>query len=138
MRWLAVDHFDRRDTEGPDIRLEVVASLLDHFRRHPEWRSNESIALRLDVDQLGRHAEVRQLHLPGIREQHVGSLDIAVNLAFGVEVVQSLQQLLTDDCNMSFVKDPWFQLRPVSSSPRERAGVAHVPDQDTTLRPGIP
>lgn len=68
MRRLAIDHFNRSNTQRPDIGLEVVSSLLDNFRSHPEGCADKGIALRLDIDQLRRDTEVGQLHFSGIRE----------------------------------------------------------------------
>lgn len=61
---LAVDHLDRSDSERPDVRLEVVSSLLDDFRRHPKRRADECVSLGLDVGELRCNSEIRQFDVP--------------------------------------------------------------------------
>lgn len=52
--------------------LGVVGRLFDDLGRHPERRADEGVALDLRVRQLSRHAEVGQLHLALLGQQHVG------------------------------------------------------------------
>jgi hypothetical protein len=43
-----------------------------------------------------------------MRQQHIRRLDVAVNLALAVQVVQPLQQLLADDGDVRFVENARF------------------------------
>lgn len=91
MRRLRVDHLDSSNTQRPDIRLVVIASLLDYLGRHPEWCTDECIPLRFDVDQLRCDAEIRQFYLSDIRKKDVRGFDVPMDLAFAVEIFQSLE-----------------------------------------------
>lgn len=53
---LALGKLDGRDAQRPDVRLAVVARLLDHFGRHPEGRAHERVALAGRVGQLTGNA----------------------------------------------------------------------------------
>lgn len=68
MRRLAINHLNCRNTQRPNISLEIVSSLLDNFRSHPEGGADKGIALRLDINQLRRDTKVGQFHFSGIRE----------------------------------------------------------------------
>lgn len=52
--------------------LGVVGRLLNNFGSHPERRPHKRLPLDLRVRQLTSHAEVSQLHLTVLRQQHVG------------------------------------------------------------------
>lgn len=52
--------------------LGVVGRLFDDLGGHPEGRSHEGVAFDLSVGELSGHAEVGQLHLPLLGQQHVG------------------------------------------------------------------
>ena len=52
--------------------LGVVRRLFDDLGRHPEGRADERLTLAGGVGQLAGHAEIRQLHITQLREQHVG------------------------------------------------------------------
>lgn len=60
----------QRDPAPP--HLGVIRRLFDDLGGHPEGRADEGVAFDLGVGELPRHAEIRQLHLPLLREQHVG------------------------------------------------------------------
>lgn len=53
--------------------LWVVGRLLDDLGGHPEGRANKGVSLDLSVSELSCHAEVRQLHLSLLGQQHIGS-----------------------------------------------------------------
>lgn len=104
-------HLDGRDSQGPYIRLEVVPSLLDYLRCHPKGSSDESVALGFDVCQLCSDTEVCKLNLAGLGQEDICSLDIAVNLAFGVKVLETEQQLPAYYGDMLLGEVPGFELR---------------------------
>lgn len=129
VRRLAVDHLHCRDAERPDVGLEVVSGLLDDLRRHPEGRSDKGIALRLDVGELGGDSEIGQFDLSTRRQEHVGGLDIAVDLALSMQVLESQEELAADDGNVPFVEWAWLELgaRQLRSPPALRRGVVLDP-----------
>lgn len=106
----SVNHLNCCDTQRPDVCLEIISSLLDYFRRHPERGSDECIALRLDVDELGSDTKVSQLHFASLGKQNIGCLDVAVDLAFAVQIIQAQKEFSADDGHMGFVETSWFQL----------------------------
>lgn len=53
--------------------LGVIGRLFDHLGGHPEGRAHKRVAFDLGVGELPRHAEIRQLHLSLLGQQHVGS-----------------------------------------------------------------
>lgn len=57
----------------PLTHLEVVGGLFDDLRGHPERSPHKRVPLNLCVCELTGHAEVRQFHVPLLRQQHVGS-----------------------------------------------------------------
>lgn len=89
IRWLPVEHLHCRDTKRPDVCLEVISSLLDNLRRHPERRPDECVPLRFDISELCGDSEIRQFDLSGMREENICRLDIPVNLSFVVQVIQT-------------------------------------------------
>jgi hypothetical protein len=109
-RRLSIRQLHGGDTQGPDVRLEAVPILLDDFGGHPEWRTNECVALRLDVGQLGRNAKVGQLDFASLRKQDIGGLDISMDLALLVQVLDAQQQFAADDGNVRLAKVGRFQL----------------------------
>jgi hypothetical protein len=113
---LAEGQLDGGDAERPDVGLEVVAGLLDHLGSHPEGGADEGVALRLHVGQLGSDAKVGQLNLAGLGEEDVGGLDVAVDFAFGVEIVEAEEELAADDGDLDLVEGARFQLGAVSIS----------------------
>lgn len=60
---LSICHFHSCDAQRPDISFKVVPSLLNDFGCHPERGTDECVALRLDVRELGGHSKVGQLDL---------------------------------------------------------------------------
>ena len=66
-----------------DQHLAIVVTDLDHFRRHPVWRANKSVALAHGVCQLRRHSKISELDLPVFCQQDVATLDVAVHLQEG-------------------------------------------------------
>ena len=60
--------------------LAIISALLDDLRGHPVGGANEGVALAHGVAQLRRHPKVSHLHLPGLRQKDVATLDVPVNL----------------------------------------------------------
>lgn len=105
---LSICHLQGCDAQRPDICLEIIARLLNYFWSHPKWCTNECVALRLDVCQLGRYTKVGQLDLSGLRKQNIRSFNVSVNLAFGVEVFEATEEFAADDGDMGFIKGTGF------------------------------
>lgn len=87
--WFSINHLHRRDTERPDVRLEVISSLLDNLWRHPEGRTDECVPLRFDIGELCRDSEVCQFNLASMREKNVCRLDVSMDLSFVMQIVQT-------------------------------------------------
>ena len=68
-----------------------------HLRRHPEGSADKSVPLRSGVRQLPGHTKVSELDVAHVGEQHVGSLDVSVQLPLLVQVVKPLDHLPQDD-----------------------------------------
>lgn len=88
-RRLAIRHLDGRDSQRPYICFEVVPCLLDDLGCHPKGGADKSVALRLDIGQLCSDAEVCKLDLSRLSQEDICSLDIAMNLAFGMKVFET-------------------------------------------------
>jgi hypothetical protein len=86
---LAIGQLHSCDSQRPDVSLEAVAILLDDFGCHPEWGANKGVPLTLDIGELSSDSEVSQLDLAAFREQDIGGLDISVDLALSVEVLDA-------------------------------------------------
>lgn len=92
------------DTEGPEVDRVVVGELLDEFRCHVEGSS-------LDGGQhncVGRHragkSKVAKLHYPIRRNQNVLRLHVSVDNSVGVQIVESLDELLSDFADLRLTK----------------------------------
>eukprot|EP00968_Pinguiococcus_pyrenoidosus_P003517 scaffold228_cov312-Pinguiococcus_pyrenoidosus.AAC.35 len=77
---LSLRKLDGRDAHGPDVRLAVVALLLDDLWRHPERRPDDRAALGERAGDVGAHAEVGDLGLSVRREQDVSRLDVTMDV----------------------------------------------------------
>jgi hypothetical protein len=99
---LAAEHLERTDAKGEDVAapVELVPHRLlgRHVRRRPQQRAGLS---HLGVDQLG-DPEVRDLHAVGVVEDQVGRLDVAVDDALGMGVI---------DCGRDLADQPDDLLR---------------------------
>lgn len=93
------------DAERPNVGLRVVHRLLYHLWRHPERRTDEGVALRRGVGELAGDAEVCELHVAHLAEQHVGGFDVAVELPLGVQIVEALQHLPQDDGDVHLLEE---------------------------------
>lgn len=124
--------------------LGVVGRLLDDLGRHPERRADEGVALDLRVRQLPRNAEVGQLHLALLGQQHVGgcrrgdrelylkrkcpcepplppfgrrppTFDVSVDLLLRVQVLQAFEDLPQDGGDLRLVQSSGLHLYGVTS-----------------------
>jgi len=102
--------FHCRYAQRPNIGFEVVASLLDNLRCHPEWCSNKSVAERFDVSQLSSNTKVCQLDLSRLRKKDICSFDVSVKLPLRVKVGQAKKQLSADDGDVRFFERSRFEL----------------------------
>lgn len=65
--WLRLDHFDRHDTQRPDVDLGTILFLLNHFGSHPVWRTDHGSTLRLGFGELSTETEIRYFRLAQVR-----------------------------------------------------------------------
>jgi hypothetical protein len=139
VRGFSIGHLHGRDTQRPDVSLEVISSLLDHLGRHPERGPDKSVALRFDVGQLRCDPKVGQLDFAGLGEKDVGGFDITVDLPFAMEIVEAQQELAADDGNVRFAEDTGFELVHINT-PILHLMVAALclPDPSRTLHREIP
>jgi hypothetical protein len=72
IRRLLFGQLNGSDTHGPNISLGVITGLLDNFRGHPEWCSDESVSLGSLVSQLTGYSEIGKLHVSVSSEENVG------------------------------------------------------------------
>ena len=82
---MALEQLERRDAEGPDVRLFIVAALLLHdLRRHPAGRADEGAALALGararLAEPARDTKLGDGDAAVAVEQDVARLDGAVHL----------------------------------------------------------
>lgn len=84
----AAGELEGRDAERPDVDALVVLVLGNDLRGHPVGRPDKGFALRLLRRQLRRDAKVGQFDLAFIGEKNIRRLDVTVDLALAVEVIQ--------------------------------------------------
>ena len=65
---------------------------------------------------MGRDAEVREFNLSRLRQEHIRRFDITMDLSLSVKVIESQEQLVADDCDVSFIENPGFKLQ--ASAPK--------------------
>ena len=106
-RGLALRHLDRGDSQTPYIRLRIVSRLPNDLGCHPERRADEGVSER--AGELCCYTEVGELDLSRRREQDVGGLDIPMDGAFVVEVVQAEKKLPHDDGDVGLGEDACLQ-----------------------------
>ncbi len=73
-----------------------------YLRRHPIWRPNEALPLAQRGRDLRGHAEVCELDFPFVRQQNVGTLNVSMHLAHGVQIRESLKSLPTHEGDLLF------------------------------------
>mmetsp|Transcript_2376 Transcript_2376/g.5615 ORF Transcript_2376/g.5615 Transcript_2376/m.5615 type:complete len:231 (-) Transcript_2376:349-1041(-) len=101
-------HLDRRDAEGPYVRLLAVTLLarLDHLGRHPERGPDEGLALVAQrAGQLAGDPKVAHLHAAVLREKDVGCFDVTVDAILPVEVDECAEDLAQDQGHHGLVQD---------------------------------
>lgn len=86
------------DPTRPLTHLEVVCGLFDDLRGHPERSSDKRVPLNLRVCELTSHAEIRQLHVPLLRQQHVGSCNTHTGLQQCVLGFYTLKPTVCPEC----------------------------------------
>jgi len=95
--------FDCCDSEGPDVSFKVVAVRLFHyFRSHPARRPDESLPLVAGLD-VGAHTEVAEVDVAFAVHEDVACLDVSVDLALAVEIIEGVRYLPYDRCDQLFV-----------------------------------
>lgn len=109
-RWFTIGHFHRRDAQRPNISLETVAILLNDFWGHPKGRSDKGVPLRLDIGQLRSDTEVSEFDLASLGKEDIGGLDISVDFAFAVEILDTKEELAAHDGDVILAKVCGFQL----------------------------
>lgn len=108
---LPFGEFDGRNAQTPYIGFVVIPTLLDDLRRHPIGSAHERVLLGgQGAGKLSGDAKVCELDLAAGREKDVGSLDVAVQLAFRVEVLETAEEFPDDDGNIFFPEDTWLHL----------------------------
>jgi hypothetical protein len=90
---LRLDHFNSHDTQRPDVDLGAVLLLLDDFGSHPVGRADHGGTLRLGLSELGTEAEISNLDVSTAVEKNVVTLDITVDDALCMEMLQTTASL---------------------------------------------
>ena len=75
----------------PDWPASIFTRLLDDLGGHPEGCAHEGVPLAGGVGQLPRHAEVSQLYVAHVAQQHVGGLQqqlVVVLMLFVLQVIR--------------------------------------------------
>lgn len=127
---LSFSQLDRCDAETPDVCLGVVATLFDDFWAHPvrrawqrrrsesghsvaasqEERTDKSVLFGHSRGQLAADTKVSQLDVAVGGQEDVGSLNVSVQLALVVKVIQPFEQLTQDYSNVVFFEGSRFEL----------------------------
>mmetsp|Transcript_5000 Transcript_5000/g.9066 ORF Transcript_5000/g.9066 Transcript_5000/m.9066 type:complete len:205 (-) Transcript_5000:436-1050(-) len=93
VRRVALAELQRGDAEAPYVRLVIVAvHLLHDLGGHPARRADEGggvLPAVAAVDEPGGHAEVGDAHVRIAVEEEVARLDVPVDLAVVVDVLES-------------------------------------------------
>lgn len=97
---MSMSQLQRRNSKRPNIRLEIITGArLQNLGRHPAGGADEGVPGALavaGVEHASGDAEVGELDLAVGIEENIASLNIAVNVAVSVEIVESLESLLED------------------------------------------
>ena len=111
-RRLALGGLDCGDAERPDVREAIVVGHLDHLGCHPERSPHHRVAPRVRRDAC-RDAKVGKLCLPMLVEHDVCGLDVAVDFAQRVEVVQAVERGRADKSQLTFLQRDTSRLHEV-------------------------
>lgn len=74
--------------------------VLDDFRRHPKWRSDERVAFWTLWSHFSAHAKVDEFHFAACFEQNIPSFNVSVNVAKSLKIHKPFQWLLNDRFNL--------------------------------------
>ena len=89
--WEAEEHLVDRAPQTPDVSEPLVLGMFDDFGRHPPVGARQRI---LQVGQLPGCAKVRQLDYSFLVDQHIGTLDVAVNDVVLVQILEPHEDVL--------------------------------------------
>ena len=95
IRRLTFHHLDGHDAQRPDVDFAAVFLARHHLGRHPVRRAHHRRPLALALAQFRAEAEIRELDVPFLREQHVVALDVPMDHLLRVQELQALQHLPT-------------------------------------------
>mmetsp|Transcript_44778 Transcript_44778/g.133747 ORF Transcript_44778/g.133747 Transcript_44778/m.133747 type:complete len:376 (+) Transcript_44778:99-1226(+) len=116
-RRVPMRHLQQRDAQRPDICGVVVArGLLHDLRRHPARRAHKRHALCVCVAprrvalHRRRHTEVAEVHTAIVVHEDVASLDITVNSALAVHIVERTQHIADDGRNHHLIQALWMRV----------------------------
>lgn len=85
----AGEHLEQHDPQGEDVRPSGDLAAQELLRRHVTRCAEDLVALVAERDLVQtRDAEVGELHLARLVEEDVGGLDVPVDDAHGVEIVE--------------------------------------------------
>mmetsp|Transcript_42232 Transcript_42232/g.76199 ORF Transcript_42232/g.76199 Transcript_42232/m.76199 type:complete len:246 (-) Transcript_42232:274-1011(-) len=88
MGWRPLGHFNRRDSQAPNIGPSIVMRLPDHLRSDPKRTSHNRLSFINGIRQLRTHSKIGQLDMPIIRQQHIPTLDIPMTNLLLVQIFQ--------------------------------------------------
>ena len=100
---LPLGQLDAGDAQRPDVDLPVVLALVhrqNHLRRHPVGRPHEGVRRRAHRGG----AKVGQLDGAHFGEEDVPRLDVPVDAALVVQVLQPLQAVVADGGDLLLAK----------------------------------
>lgn len=100
-------HLVKQDTEGPDVRLKVVALTLDDLRGEVVRSSNDSLGSGTGVREDTSDSEISKLHDTALSQEDVLRLEITMEDLLIVSVLDSQADLSEDikDLVLSHVVD---------------------------------
>lgn len=110
VRRFAHRKLDGCNSQTPNVGLEIVAALLDDFWTHPVRCADKSVLLGHGRCELAGNTKVGKLDVASCREQDVGRLDVSMQLAFSVQVLETFEKLAKDNCNVVFAESTGFHL----------------------------
>lgn len=91
-------HLDCGDAKGPEVATIVVLGVGvfvagDHLGRHPVGRADEGVPAADGLVEASAHAEIDELHLGIVGEEHVLPLDVAMDDLAGVQMRETARDL---------------------------------------------
>mmetsp|Transcript_2354 Transcript_2354/g.5014 ORF Transcript_2354/g.5014 Transcript_2354/m.5014 type:complete len:322 (-) Transcript_2354:92-1057(-) len=85
----SLGHFNRGNSQTPNIRPSIIMRLLDNLRCNPKRTPHHRLSLINSIRQLGTHPKISQFDIPIIRQQYISTLDIPMANLLLVQVFQS-------------------------------------------------